>query len=363
MKSKVLKNLLRTLLYVTGASAGAALAFLCVQVHNMTSDAPLSLWVLILLYAGMGALGMLAAHLTVPKFVAWWAEAMSTLEKRLESLTTTQLISMAIWLMGGLLIAALVTQILHFMGESVLSMSVSAILYVVLGVLGLTIGARRAEDMAALLSSGQVRKSGKAANVKVLDASVLMDGRIAAICRTGVVEGPLVTADYLLAEMKDMAESPDSAKRLRAQRGLETIKALPDLTIESTGETPIETDVALMALVREKNATLLTADGMMHKAARMAGVSVINVNDLAVALRTVTAAGDMLSVHLSKAGKEAHQGVGFLPDGTMLVVEGGSDRIGQTVDVTVTSVLQTSAGRMAFAKLNEGSVTLHPARD
>ncbi len=353
MKSKVLKNLLRTLLYVTGAGAGATLAFLCVQVNTMTSEEPLSLWLLILLYVGMSALGILAAHLTAPKIVSGWSEAMSTLEKRMESITTAQLISMVIWLMGGLLIASLVTQILHFLGESIFSMSVSAILYVVLGVLGLTIGARRADDMAALLTNSQPRKAGKKSAVKVLDASVLMDGRIAAVCRTGVIEGDLLTADFILAEMKELAESPDAARRLRAQRGLETIKALPALQIESTGEMPIETDVALMALVRDKTATLLTADGMMHKAARMAGLPVINVNDLAVALRTVTAAGDVLSVRLSKGGKEPHQGVGYLEDGTMLVVESGSAHIGQTVEVTVTSVLQTSAGRMAFARMNE----------
>ena len=354
MRSKVLKQLLRTLLYAAGAGAGLALAFLCVQVHAMTSDEPLALWLLVLLYGGMSALGMLAAHLTAPKIVAWWSDMMSTLEKRTEALTTTQLISMVIWLLGGLLIASLVTQILHFLGESIFSMSVSAILYVVLGVLGLTIGAHRAEDMAALMAEGRVRKSGKSAGVKVLDASVLMDGRIAAVVRTGLIEGELLTADFILAELKEMAESPDAAKRLRGQRGLDTIKALQSsLQVEATeGPAPIESDVALMTLAREKAATLLTADAMMHKAARIAGLPVVNLNDLAVALRTVTSAGDMLTVTLTKPGKESGQGVGFLPDGTMLVVEGGSAQIGRAVDVTVTSVLQTSAGRMAFAKLN-----------
>ena len=108
-----------------------------------------------------------------------------------------------------------------------------------------------------------------------------------------------------------------------------------------------------MTLVREKAAVLLTADAMMHKAARIAGLPVVNLNDLAVALRSVTAAGDMLSVRLTKEGKEAGQGVGYLEDGTMLVVENGAALIGQTAEVTVTSVLQTSAGRMAFAKLTK----------
>lgn len=354
MKSKVLKNLLRVLLYAAGAGAGSVLAFLCVQVHNLTSNAPLSLGVLILLYGGIGALGMLAAHLTAPRIVAWWADTMSALEKRTEALTTTQLISMVIWLLGGLLIASLITQILHFLGESIFTMAVSAMLYVVLGVLGLTIGAHRAEDMASLMAEGRVRKGGKAAGMKALDASVLMDGRIAAVVRTGVVEGELFTADFILAELQEMAESPDAAKRLRGQRGLEAVKALPKLHIESTdGPAPAEPDVALMTLVRDKAATLLTADALMHKAARVAGLPVVNLNDLAMALRTVTSAGDVLTVTLTKPGKEAGQGVGFLPDGAMLVVEGGSAHIGATVNVTVTSVLQTSAGRMAFARLND----------
>lgn len=359
MRSKLLRQLLRMLLYAAGAGAGSVLAFLCVQVHDMTSDDPLSLWLLVLLYGGMSAAGMLLAHLTAPRIVSWWSESMAALEKRMVALTTAQLISMVIWLLGGLLIASLLTQILHFLGESIFTMSVSAILYVVLGVLGLTIGAHRAEDMASLMEQGRVRKGGKTSAVKVLDASVLMDGRIAAVTRTGVIEGELLTADFILAELQEMAESPDAAKRLRGQRGLDTAKRLQGderspLQVERTdGPAPIESDVALMTLVREKSATLLTADSMMHKAARIAGLPVINLNDLAVALRTVTAAGDVLTVRLSKGGKEAHQGVGYLEDGTMLVVEGGSAHIGRTVDVTVTSVLQTSAGRMAFAKLND----------
>ena len=352
MKSKVFRQLLRVLLYAAGAGAGLALAFLCVQVHAMTNDEPLALWLLILLYAGMGTLGVLSAHLTVPRLVSWWAEVMSALEKRLDNLTTTQLISMVIWLMGGLLIASLLTQILHFLGESIFTMSVSAILYVVLGVMGLSIGARRAEDMASLMAEGRVRKAGKKSPVKMLDASALIDGRIAALARTGVIEGDIVTADFILAELQEMADSSDPARRLRGQRGLDTAKVM-GLRAEATGViAPAESDVALMTLVREKGATLITADGTMHKAARIAGIPVINLNDLAVALRTVTSAGDVLTLRLTKEGKEAGQGVGYLPDGTMLVVEGGGEHIGREVAVTVTSVLQTSAGRMAFAKLN-----------
>ena len=355
MRSKFLRQLLRVLLYATGAGAGSAVAFLCVQVQAMTSAAPLALWVLILLYAGMSAAGVLVSHLSAPKLAAWWAEAMSALEKRMEALTTTQLVSMVIWMLGGLLVASLLTQILHFLGESIFTMSLSAILYLVLGVLGLTIGAHRSEDMAALIAEGRVRKADKKPSAKVLDAAVLMDGRIAGIVRTGLVEGTLFTADFILAELQEQAQSPDAAKRLRAQRGLDTAKALhPALQVESTqGPAPLETDVALMTLAREKGATLLTTDALMHKAARVAGLPSVNLNDLALALRTVTSAGDVLTVSLTKPGKDLHQGVGYLEDGTMLVVENARAHIGQTVEVTVTSILQTSAGRMAFARLNQ----------
>ena len=353
MRSKVFRQLLRGLLYATGAGAGLAVAFLCVQVHDMTNDAPLALWLLILLYGGMGAAGMLIAHLTAPRLVAWWSEVMAALEKRMEAMTTTQLISMVIWLMGGLLIASLLTQVLHFLGDSIFAMSLSAMLYVVLGVLGLTIGAYRAEDMAALMAEGRVRKGTKKSALKVVDASALMDGRIAAVMRTGVIEGEIVTADFILAELTDMAASADSARRLRAQRGLDAVK-LMGLKAEATGiAAPAESDVALMAFIREKNATLITADSLMHKAARVAGIPAVNLNDLAMALRTVTSAGDVLTVRLTKPGKEAHQGVGYLEDGAMVVVEHAGGQIGQEVAVTITSVLQTSAGRMAFAKLND----------
>ena len=353
MKSKVLKNLLRILMYAAGAGAGSALAFLCVQVHAMTSEEPLALGVLILLYGGMSALGVLAVHLAAPRLVSGWSEMMAALEKRIAALTTTQLISMVIWMLGGLLMASLLTQILHFLGESIFTMSVSAILYVVLGVLGLTIGAHRAEDMASLMAEGRIDKGSKAAPDKVLDASVLMDGRIAGVCRTGVIEGELLTADFILAELQELAASADAAQRLRAQRGLDTVKGLPGLRIVATdGPAPAETDVALMTFTRERNAALITADSLMHKAARIAGVPCVNMNDLAMALRTVTATGDVLTVRLTKPGKEAHQAVGYLEDGTMLVVENARELLGQAVEVTVTSVLQTSAGRMAFARLN-----------
>ncbi len=354
MRTKRFSQLLRGLLLAAGAGAGMAVAFLCVEVNELTTNAPIPLGVLILLYVGMGALGALGAHLLAPRLLQWWHGAMADLERSLDALSAIQLLSMAVWFIGALLVAALLNQVLLFLGDSFFSMAISAIVYVVMSVIGLSIGARRADDMALLLRQGRSGKKVGAA-CKMLDASILMDGRIVGLKRTGVIEGSWMTADFILAELQEAASSSDAAKKLRAQRGLDIIRQLQGdegrpLTIVTTETSPVETDVALMSLAREKGATLLTADPMMHKAARVAGVPVINLNDVALALRTVTVAGDVLMVRITKEGREHAQGVGYLEDGTMVVVENGRERMGQTVEAVVTSVLQTSAGRMAFAK-------------
>lgn len=360
MKDKWVSRLMRVLILAAGAGAGAALAFLCVQVHDLTSDEPVALGLLILLYGGMGAMGALCAYLFTPRMLSWWREESAALEKRMDDLSTTQLISMVLWLMGGLLVASLLTQIWRFLGDGIFTMALSAICYVVLGVMGITIGARRADDLGAMLAGGLrgPQEEMLPLRVKVLDGSVLMDGRIAAICRTGIVEGEVITTDYVIAEMQEMADSADAARRARGQKGLETVRQMQSgscpLRVETTGTPfPLETDVALMSLVRERSAALLTADAAMHKAARVAGIAVVNVNDLACAMRSVTAAGDVLALRITKEGREAGQGVGYLEDGTMVVVENAAHLLGGTVEVVVTSVLQTSAGRMVFARPRE----------
>lgn len=193
---------------------------------------------------------------------------------------------------------------------------------------------------------------------KVLDSSVLIDGRIEAVLKTGFLEGEVVVPDFVLAELRGLTDSADEAKHIRGRRGLDVAERLQAdasvrFRVENTGNLSAQdADVRLMTLAREMGATLLTGDMNLNRAARVIGMRVLNLNDLAMALRQVTAAGDVLSVHVSKEGREAGQGVGYLEDGTMIVVEGGRAFVGHTVSVTVNSVLQTSAGRMVFAKMN-----------
>ncbi len=361
MRSKLFGSLMRILILAAGAGAGAAVAFLYVQIHDLTSDGPMALGTLILLYGGFGALGMLGGHLAAQRILGWAREGLTALEKWLESLTAAQLLSMAAWLMGGLVAASLLTQMLNFLGDSMFTLALSAICYVLMGVIGLSIGVHRADDMEALLSGSRPSRAKTEGSAKVADASILMDGRIVALRRSGIIEGELLTADFIQQEMQEQSISADAAKRVRAQRGLEAIRQLQadgTLTVERTGSAPIEPDVALMTLARERSATLLTADATMHKAARVAGLKVVNLNDVTLALRTVLAAGDAVALRITREGRESGQGVGYLEDGTMVVVEDARRHMGETITAVVTSVLQTSAGRMVFARMQEngGSV-------
>lgn len=366
MKSKQIQRLLRILVMGAGAGAGVALAFTCVQVHRMTTAAAMPLGLLVLLYAGMGAVGLLLGWLVAPKVISWCGAFMDALEKQMDALSTAQLASMLTGLITGLLIAALLSQVLSFLGDSIFTVAASAALYVVLGVMGLSIGKRRTEDFSDMLSSKlprgarRARQQAETAHVKVLDSSVLVDGRIEAVLKTGFLEGELLVPDFVLEELRSLADSAEEAKRVRGRRGLEVAERLQAdpavcLRVEDTGDlSPQDADVRLMTLAKDMGATLMTGDLSLSRAARVIGMRVLNLNDLAVALRPVTAAGDMLAVRITKEGREAGQGVGYLDDGTMIVIEGGRSFVGQTVSATVTSVLQTSAGRMVFAKVNAG---------
>ncbi len=365
MRSKNFQRLLRILVMGAGAGAGVALAFTCVQVYRMTTALTMPLGMLIVLYGGMGALGMLTGWLVAPRVIGWCGEFMETMEKQMDALSTAQLASMMAGLITGLLIAALLTQVLEFLGDSIFTLAASAVLYVVLGATGLTVGKRRTEDFSEMLSSkrprGEKRSHQQAdgAMAKVLDSSVLIDGRIEAVLKTGFLEGELIVPDFVLEELRGLADSSDETKRIRGRRGLDVAERLQAdaavrLRVEDTGDLSAQdADVRLMTLAREMGATLLTGDMNLNRAARVIGMRVLNLNDLAMALRQVTAAGDALVVRVSKEGREAGQGVGYLEDGTMIVVEGGRAFVGHPVSVTVTSVLQTSAGRMVFARLND----------
>ncbi|HUV03654.1 MAG TPA: PIN domain-containing protein [Armatimonadota bacterium] len=193
---------------------------------------------------------------------------------------------------------------------------------------------------------------------KILDTNVIIDGRIADICRSGFVEGQVCIPSFILEELQHIADSPDTLRRARGRRGLDILNQMRkelNLAVRQTEpvnpENAEEVDTRLVKLAQEIDGSIVTNDFNLNKVAEIHGVAVLNINELANALKPVVLPGEEMSVSVIKEGKELNQGIAYLDDGTMVVVEGAKKHIGGTVDVTVTSVLQTVAGKMIFSNL------------
>ncbi len=198
-----------------------------------------------------------------------------------------------------------------------------------------------------------------ARDVKILDTSSIIDGRIADICETGFVEGTILIPQFILQELQNVADSYDPSKRMRGRRGLDVLKRIQSqehakVTITDRDFPMIrEIDAKLVAMARAMGAKIITNDFNLNKVAELQGVKVLNINGLANALRPVVLPGEMMNVHVLREGREVGQGVAYLDDGTMVVVDNARRFVGKSVDVSVTSVLQTTAGRMIFTRLKE----------
>ena len=227
----------------------------------------------------------------------------------------------------------------------------------VFGFIGIYFGLTMASNWEALRNAMHRRQYAEA-QVKVVDTSVIIDGRIADVCKTGFVEGPLLIPRFVLKELQNIADSPDVLRRARGRRGLDIIKEMQENNhlvkievVEDDPEEIAEVDGKLVRVARDYGGKILTNDLNLNKVAQIEGVQVLNINDLANALKPAVLPDEQMQVRIVKEGKEAFQGVGYLDDGTMIVVDGGKDHVGKDVNVVVTSVLETTAGRMIFTKL------------
>jgi uncharacterized protein YacL len=224
--------------------------------------------------------------------------------------------------------------------------------------LGAMVALRRRADLDGLTVKLFSRGSRRELH-KVLDTSVIIDGRIADICETGFVDGTLVVPQFVLRELQQVADSGDPLKRNRGKRGFDVLQRLqrnPKVSVQiSDVDAPqtIEVDRKLIDVAQRLGAKVITNDYNLNRLAELSGVPVLNVNELANRLKPVVLPGEPMQVRVLKEGKEPGQGVGYLDDGTMVVVDQGKKYLGQHVDVMVTSVLQTTAGRMIFTRLRE----------
>jgi uncharacterized protein YacL len=229
---------------------------------------------------------------------------------------------------------------------------------------GLIVGASKGDllNLAALGGIFGGEKQGKK-SYKILDTSVIIDGRIADIAETGFLDGIIVTPQFVLRELQLVADSADSLKRNRGRRGLDVLQRLQKMAtlsiqiVEDDFPAVREVDLKLIELAKVYEGKIITNDFNLNKVAQLQGVEVLNINELANSLKPIVLPGEIMKVFILKEGKEYNQGVAYLDDGTMVVVDNARKMIGKTIDVSVTSVLQTTAGKMIFGKWDERAFT------
>ncbi len=283
-------------------------------------------------------------------------------EISLHKLPTYDIIAGVIGIISGLIIANLLGA--SFSKFPIIGPYLPMAGSLILGYLGWSVGTKKKEEVLSALS---IFKFGKDKNkaiseekdndsYKILDTSVIIDGRIADICKSGFIDGTLVIPGFVLEELRHIADSSDLLKRNRGRRGLDILNKIRNeldvkvKILEMDFNDIAEVDSKLVRLAQEIGGMVLTNDFNLNKVAELQGVKVLNINELANAVKPVVLPGEEMMVKLIKDGKENMQGVGYLDDGTMIVVENGRKFLGQTIYVLVTSVLQTAAGRMIFAK-------------
>ena len=358
----MVKKLLRAVFSFVGVTTGFA-TYLYVSVimdrlYNVSRLVEVAVFAALTL--GMGVL----FFFLTPYFIKVGQKIIVKIEKESASVGTLDMLVSLGGIIIGLIVAyfisSFVTQI------PVIGWAISAVIYVFLGILGYRMSTRRKDDIFSIASSLKISqhkdKAGKkvvSGVPKVLDTSVIIDGRIADIAKTGFIEGKFIVPTFVLEELRHIADSSDDLKRIKGRRGLDILNIMQEelkLDFEISDmdfEDISEVDMKLLKLAQTLNGKVLTNDFNLNKVAQFQGVKVLNINELANAVKTVVIPGEEMVVVIVKEGKEHNQGVAYLDDGTMIVVENAKKLIGQQFTVIVTTVLQTAAGRMIFAKIKQ----------
>ena len=313
--------------------------------HQPQTGARTLLWVF--LGAGLGyVLGGIAGRLTL--------RAVSGMERELRRTPAPQLAGGVVGLIVGLIVAALIMVPLLFLPPSITWPAILFI-YLVLGSLGFRLGEAKYEDVFGLVGMKPRASAGGRTDLHVIDTSALIDGRVVDLVATGFVSGTVLLHDGVLRELQAISDTSDPRRRARGRRGLDCLVELqksPNVQFQLVEEAGVmDVDAALVRLARERGASLITVDHNMAKVAEALRVPVAQINALASKFRVPYSAGDEISVRLVKEGREHAQAVGYLDDGTMVVVEQADDHIGSQVDVKVKNVILTTTGRMVFASL------------
>ena len=267
----------------------------------------------------------------------------------------------------GLVLGLSIAKLIGMGFASIQNITINVVIYIILscifGYIGMVLGSIKIEELRfpnwALFGRG-IRPNPFA---KILDTSVIIDGRIADIVETGFIGGELVIPEFVLQELQHIADSPDPIRKVRGRRGLDIIKRLQmeklvEIRIDRQDfENINDVDAKLVALALRLSAKIVTNDYNLSKVAEVQGIQILNINQLANSLKPVVLPGEVLRLHILKEGKEQGQGIAYLEDGTMVVVENASKHLGKDVEVSVTSILQTTAGRLIFTILKDGELS------
>lgn len=363
-------SIMRFLMTLLGLIVGGLLGHYYSDTIKAYLDIDMSDFVVVSTFLGAVIFGLIGVIISTPLFKMGFSFT-KRVEKTLSKIPFSELFGGTLGLILALLIAFLIS--LPTSNIPILGSYIAIILYAIFGYLGISLGRKSKDkwekifDSVAAKTPGKLRDDKKKEKEllhfksqltpKVLDTSVIIDGRIVDICASGFLEGPLVVTNFVLDELRHIADSGENLKRIRGRRGLDVLNALQELETEviiSSCDFPEieEVDVKLVALAKEIGGAVVTNDYNLNKVATFQNIRVLNVNELAGAIKTVVLPGEGIRVEIVAKGKEEAQGVGYLDDGTMIVIENGKDLLGQEVDTIVTSVIQTNAGRMIFARLN-----------
>jgi len=361
----MLVQIVRFVFILTGAIGGAQLGGVVTVPGPLSGSKITAIILFMILGAALGYVVGGVAGRQLAKTINW-------IEGKAVKLSGTDLLIGAIGLFLGLLLATLVSIPINGIDFRLplVRPVIIALIFVFLGYVGLRVFLVKKDELARIFGFGGHKPpavmglpaAASGQMMKILDTSVIIDGRITDISRTGFLEGRLTVPRFVLRELQTIADSEDTLKRNRGRRGLDILNTLqrePRIKIDiSDIDYPeiADVDSKLVRLAVDSGGSVITNDYNLNKVAELQGVAVLNINELANALKPVVLPGEQMSVQVLREGKEAGQGVGYLDDGTMVVVDGGKHHVGQHVDLMVTSVLQTPAGRMIFAKLrNNGT--------
>lgn len=372
----MLKNFLRGLFAILGGVAGYG-AFVLVRflfrkngVDFGTVMTPVQQYmlagVMVLLFA-------IIFYRLLPIFARQSRKVANNIGEDLRGVSASDIVAGTLGLIVGLVIALLITQMFRTIQNRTVSTIVTVATYCIMGYLGVVIGSNIGREVVPLILRGRQeaqekevpsapgpRRSKKSQGIpKILDTSVIIDGRIVDIMKSGFIDGPIIIPEFVLVELRHIADSADSLRRTRGRRGLDILNKIQEeygIEIYNTNnekslrEIP-EVDVKLLKLAQIMNGKVMTNDYNLNKVAQINGVEVLNINELANAVKPVVIPGEKMIVTPVKQGKDPNQSIAYLDDGTMVVVEDGRRVIGKTSEITVTSVLQTAAGRMIFGRL------------